>query len=97
MEASKKMMEEKAPKPDEAQKESATFICSRDTLDGVYPPCSWPSTPDGRVWTHRFFLPSWASMPFARDGSKKSSSSLQVSWGPSPHGFHGHRHDEKED
>ena len=38
MEASKKMMEEKAPKPSEAQKESATFICSRDTLDGVYPP-----------------------------------------------------------
>jgi len=38
MEASQKMMEEKAPKPVEAQKESATFICSRDTLDGVYPP-----------------------------------------------------------
>ena len=38
MEAPEKMMEEKAPKPAEAQKESATFICSRDTLDGVYPP-----------------------------------------------------------
>jgi len=38
MEASQRMMEEKAPKPTEAQKESATFICSRDTLDGVYPP-----------------------------------------------------------
>ncbi len=38
MEASQKMMEEKSAKAPDAQKESATFICSRDTLDGVYPP-----------------------------------------------------------
>ncbi|MFH1491216.1 MAG: DsrE/DsrF/DrsH-like family protein [Pseudomonadota bacterium] len=38
MEASKEMMEkEKSPRP-EPQREAATFICSRDTIDGVYPP-----------------------------------------------------------
>jgi len=38
MEASKEMMEEKGTQPSPAQKEAATFICARDTLDGVYPP-----------------------------------------------------------
>lgn len=33
MEASRKIMEEQKPQP----REQATFICARDTLDGVYP------------------------------------------------------------
>jgi peroxiredoxin family protein len=38
MEASKEMMEEKELQPSQAQRDAATFICARDTLDGVYPP-----------------------------------------------------------
>jgi peroxiredoxin family protein len=38
MEASKEMMEERGAQPSHAQREAATFICARDTLDGVYPP-----------------------------------------------------------
>lgn len=37
MVASAKTMEKEAPQQD-ALRESASFICSRDTLDGVYPP-----------------------------------------------------------
>ena len=38
MEASREMIEnERSPKP-ATQREAATFICSRDTIDGVYPP-----------------------------------------------------------
>lgn len=37
MVASAKAMGKEAPQP-EIQRESASFICSRDTMDGVYPP-----------------------------------------------------------
>ena len=38
MEATEKMISKETVKEPETQKEFATFICSRDTLDGVYPP-----------------------------------------------------------
>jgi peroxiredoxin family protein len=38
MEATKEMIEKETSQQPETQKESATFICARDTLDAVYPP-----------------------------------------------------------
>lgn len=38
MEASEEFMEEKKTTQPQPQRETASFICSRDTLDGVYPP-----------------------------------------------------------